>query len=471
MDRWIINAPRWLMLTALVYAPWAYGSTRDWALTGLHGLLGAVVLLWFVSYLLQQRWPEVHPVMAVSVAGLMLHGWFMVLNAKYDYDPLVQEFVPLTPLIAWAPGSLHRALSMENAIQVSLMLCSLFAIADMVQSSTWRRRLLWTMGLTGLSIVILGLAQRFTHAPGIFWAKEGLGENFFATWRNHTNAGTFMNIVWPVMAGLAVIAFLREARLWKKTLWCVATILSLTAMMVNTSRAAAALAVLLALTWGGWLMWQFFRGRFTGMSPTAALSTGIVLVVLVGGMAALVGLDSSLRRWKQFDNQLTGDNSRLLAAQVCLKMIPEAGPMGFGPGTFQTAFPYFTHDFDKQLRGKWIFAHQDYLQTLTEWGYVGSAGWATLIFGGVFSSVRRAFRHRRHLSDSARALHFTILTALAGVLLHALVDFPLQIASIQLNVIALLGMLWSSKSWLHNSKKHVPGRREVKPVEELACAA
>lgn len=94
-----------------------------------------------------------------------------------------------------------------------------------------------------------------------------------------------------------------------------------------------------------------------------------------------------------------------------------------------------------------------------------------LIFGAVIFSVRRAFRHRHRLSDSTRALHFTILTALAGVLLHALVDFPLQIASIQLYVVVLLGLLWSSRSWLCASKHRAPKKAEAKPVEELACAA
>jgi O-antigen ligase len=136
-----------------------------------------------------------------------------------------------------------------------------------------------------------------------------------------------------------------------------------------------------------------------------------------------------------------------------LKMIPEAGPFGFGPGTFQTAFPYFTHEYGNQLNGRWLYAHEDYLQTLVEWGYVGTALWVGLVGGAMVLSVIRAVRYRAELSSSVRLTHFAILLGVGSVLLHALVDFPLQIASIQLYSAALLGALWASPEWLCSSRR------------------
>jgi len=473
MDQWIINAPRWLLLAALIYAPWAYGSTRPWTVTGLNWILGTTIGLWLISHLFQQRWPKVNRVQLLATAFLIGLAWFMVFNARYEYDQSSLEFLARSQAFAFAPGSLDRDLSFDSAIRCTLMLMVGLVAFEVAESSRWRKRILGTMILVGCSIVGLGLAQRFTGATGIFWAREDLGPNFFATFRNHTNAGAYLNLIWPLAVGFAVREKLATGLTWRFVVWTALAVICLTGVMVNTSRAANSLAAGLLLLTGIWLIWQAVKGRFGDISPASIAAATVLLVIVIGTLAFMTGLDSNLGRWRQFDKQLTEDNSRLLAARACLKMIPESGWWGFGPGTFESAFPYFTAEFGNQLRGRWIFAHQDYLQTLIEWGYVGGAMWAIAIFGGIIRSVVRGFRYRRRLSTETRITHFALLVSASGVLLHALVDFPLQIASIQLYVIVLIGMLWSSHHWIqsaHQQNRARPQRREAQ-VESLNCAA
>lgn len=458
IDRWITDGPRWLLLAALVYAPWAYGATRPWTITGLNWLLGAMLGLWLLGQLLRQRLPKPPPVMVIACGGLILQAWLMVLNARFEYDQVSHEFITLTPLLSWAPGSLDRELSIESATRLSLLLLSGFVAAEMAEQKLWRRRLLTTMAITGTSIVLLGLVQRFTNAPGIFWQQENFGPNYFATFRNHTNAGAFINLIWPLTIAWAVREKLRGTSPAKMISWSVAAVVCITGVMVNTSRAATALAVFLLAIAAIWIIWQGIQGRFGTVQPSTLLITGTLAVLLIGALAFLTGLDSNAGRWKQFDKQLTEDNTRLLAAKVCLKMIPEASWWGFGPGTFETAFPYFTQEYGEQLKGQWIYAHQDYLQTLTEWGYLGFGGWGMLFCGAMFYSWRRRIRNRTEISDSARTTLFGMTLALASVMVHALVDFPLQIYSIQLYALTLVSILWSSKHWISGIRR-MPVRR------------
>lgn len=465
-----METPRWLFLVALVFAPWAYGSTREWAVTGLCAFIGVIALLWMIACLLQRRWPAVPRLLGVTVAILLAQGWFLVGNARYEYDPTTLEFTPLNPILPFAPGSLHQSLSLQSAMQSSAMFVALCLVCDMTRRAVWRKRLLWTVALTGLSIVLLGLAQRFSNATAIFWGSEDMGRSFFGTFRYHSNAGAFLNLVWPVIAGFTVMSFLRDSPGWKKGIWLSALVLCLAGTAIIASRAAAALAAVLAMLWGTWIFREIARGRWRGITVATAAVAGLVTVLLVGSLAALAGLDVSLKRWNKFDREITGKNPRLLTAQVCLDMIPEAGAWGFGPGTFQTAFPYFTHRQENQIAGRWIYAHQDYLQTLIEWGYVGGAAWAVLIFGGLYRALTRASRHRNQLSVATRVTHFVLLTSSLGVLLHSLVDFPLQIASIQLYAAVMLGMSWSSRRWMQPAPRPARARRTLTPVESAVLA-
>jgi O-antigen ligase len=97
--------------------------------------------------------------------------------------------------------------------------------------------------------------------------------------------------------------------------------------------------------------------------------------------------------------------------------------------------------------------HEDYLQTVLEWGWLGSSLWALLSFGGIAVAIRS---YKRYASAEwrprRRLLQPLAMIALAGVALHAAVDFPFQIESIQLYVATYLGISWGSSLWRQRSE-------------------
>ena len=92
------------------------------------------------------------------------------------------------------------------------------------------------------------------------------------------------------------------------------------------------------------------------------------------------------------------------------------------------------------------------MQTIIEWGWLGAIPWAVL-FGSAMGKSFATWKRMRAGRTSDRVLLFAGGLALAGVALNALVDFPLQIASLQLYAATYSGLGWSSGTWVERQRQ------------------
>lgn len=441
---------RGIVLGALVFAPWAYGSTRPWAIDLLTLILGAAAGLWLAAFLLLRDRPRVPVVAVVLMAAVLAQGSWMALNAHSLFDTKFGMFVPIPAWAEGAPGSVDRTASIAMMLRVTGLLGALCIASDMVQRPAWRARLWWMVCAAGTSLIAFGLVQRMSGARMIFWAESRQIFFFFATYLYHANAGAFINLVLPMVAGLAVACFRRGESHLARALLAPAVVICMAGAAVTASKAAMAVSMLLVLVLAGWIVGGMLRAR-TRLSFAQSSAYVVIALAAVGAIAVSVGWELTSQRWEQFDHS---KNMRLATYDVCIALLDKAGAGGYGPGTFQFVFAHEAPRIDPNIHGTWIYAHEDYLQTLIEWGWVGAALWGGLFFGGMFSCFAGWRRMRIAGSNRASALAFSAGLALLGVALHAAVDFPLQIASLQLYAAVYLGVGWGSRLW----KASVPGR-------------
>jgi hypothetical protein len=439
---------RWVFLGTLVIAPWLYGGTTAWSIELINGLLGLALLFWIISLLLDRRWPSIPRSLAIIIAIILSQGWWMVVNAHGIYDPTFRLFTPVHSVWANGAGSADYILSYAWMWRATVLLGICCLSAEMCQRPVWLVRLWYALALAGGPIALLGLIQKGMGAEMIFF-QPGIGDSseiypFFATYYYHANAGAFLNLLLPAIAGLAIWVVARRGPPWIRAACLTTLVLVVIAIGSNTSRMAQAVA-------GGLIVVMLVAiarsaARFMARveKPTLVVG-GIVLATTVVAIAAAAQLDRPLKRWNQMSDQLV-ESSRWTAYRVASDGAGDAGSLGFGPGTFRAFFPHYQQLSGNEPTGTWRFLHNDYLQTLLEWGWLGSIVIAALFFAGIGVAIRNYFRAEGWATRQRIVLPCVVL-ALIGVALHATVDFPLQILSIQLIVATYVGICWSSSGW------------------------
>jgi O-antigen ligase len=459
----LVELPRWLLLAVIVYAPWAFGCTRWWAKTLLIQSLLAITLLWLCSLFLRRRWPRVTVLVGLVALSLLGLGWFSIFNSLASYDELAQIFSPIPQALPGWLGSWDAAFSLRTMLLVTALMGAFFMSMDLAANPVWRRRLFLTLALNGGLLLLFGLVERAAAAEGVFWEASASRSTFFATYFYHANAGAFINLTLPIVAGQAIVAFQSQRGQFERAFWGFLLLVSITAVFVNTSRASMLIGMVIIAALGVGAAMVAVRRRPTSLRfvstrrflvysqlprPQVLATAGVVLVCALTLILSF-GIERSLVRWNQTLNSLFVSEGgalwegRVSIYRICWLSLHAAGWFGFGPGTFSIVFPYLQQEHGGEPNGILRYAHQDYLQTTLEWGAIGFLLWAVLIGGGIVRAILYLQSDSRAVTREQGMWLALCALSLVGVLIHSLVDFPLQIASLQLISAVLLGQLWA----------------------------
>src|SRR5438874_3632474 len=157
MKSLLVVAPRWLLLAILVFAPWAYGCVLPWTINVLNIAMASLVVLWLAGCVMRRMKPVVPIVVWATAALLLLQGWWMIINAECYYDPDALKFVPIPSLLSFAPGGIDRAHSWPMMCRFSGLLGIVCFASDLAQRADWRRRIAWTICISGSALILFGL--------------------------------------------------------------------------------------------------------------------------------------------------------------------------------------------------------------------------------------------------------------------------------------------------------------------------
>lgn len=458
-----------LMAAALSAGPLNDASVRPAGMWMLICLLGTAAFCWAGGLALERRLPATPLPVVIGLFALTVAALFWLSNFSSATSATEFTRVHLAKIIArWPNSVVDFDAGTVIALHAGLGL-ALWITCDLTRDGVWMFLFAAVMCAAGAATALLAIAQNVTHATGIYWRTEGaMPGRFWGPFFHHTSAGAYLNTVWPLAAGFVLIAtrpeFSRKAKRVVLISASVVLILLLGAHTTHISRFPQLAAAIVA----PFLAFGLFRKNGFRLRPAALLiPVGVVAIAVCAGRTGEI-----TRRWRLLDfapdkaaHAIPPENTwpRLVrddllipniydpgawgdrgeAQRTALRAIAARPLEGHGPGNWSGAAS--RHSTDPYVRSFYLylqFAHDDFLQTWTEWGAAGFVCMVILLPGSIIAVGRS-----EPFAD--RAVSILGLCAAAGltmVLLQSLLDFPLQIPAIALNASVLAGLGWSTIS-------------------------
>ncbi len=327
---------------------------------------------------------------------------------------------------------------------------------------------LWVLGTILGSVAIAGGMAAFQIAqsdssPIPFWFSEELRQIYAGRYWNRAR-GPFMNpnqLAWAANIGallaLGMGVWGRVSLLWRLVL------LYFVVVFAGLTVFSASRGGLLSLAVGGIV--------FCGLSLLIVWRCGVVrrrgliLGVLSGVAVVLIGIGVLYsQNWVMQGrlDSLTDENLRSDLAKVAIRLFEQSPLLGAGPGTFVYAAREFRV---KRNETDPIFAHDDWVQFLAEYGYVGMVLWlafAAVIVGGALRALLAVSREAVEKRDQPMSLRGGLiagsLAALAACLVHGFTDFNIHVPANFMIAAMVMGLLVSGRGRASGRVGMIAGR-------------
>jgi O-antigen ligase len=372
--------------------PLAFGAVEPWAIFVLESVTAILFLIWLVGQMRSSKltvvWTPVFPPM-LAFAGIML--------------------VQLLPGVsAYRYATYSRLL-----LYVSYGLCG-FLITQTFTRTRQLRVLATALGIYGVAVAIFAILQSLSSTGKLYWLRTPrFGGWIYGPYVNHNHYAGLMEMLVPVPL---IFSFSRYAHGRERWIGASAAALMAATIFLSGSRGGM-VAFVAQMAIFGWLFFREGRQRSLAFLLVAFLLIALTMVAWTGGSEVSARLFSATT-----DRHVEiASDTRLRIDRDAMRMFAKRPLLGWGMGTFENVYPQFRSFYTNFLVDK---AHNDYLQLLAETGIVGFACGIWFLA----ASLRSAWRTlHKWTSDINSAVAAVAILGIAGILVHSLVDFNLQI--------------------------------------------
>jgi O-antigen ligase len=446
-------------LLLLIWIPLPLGSNRVFAWSMMEIAIFITSMIWLWQYRQGKR--EIPPACRKAWPALtILSVWLLYIGL---------QILPLPPhwIAVISPESAAMYALMDEANAESLTRWITISVAPDVTAQAFVKSIAYGLffALTlflvksrtqlkwlGYALLISGVIQALY---GTFMVLSGLEYSFFmekkafqhvatGTFINRNNQANFLMLCMSVGIGLLLAQLDREKKYsWRAILrstldWLLSDkmrlrfslIIMAIALVMTHSRMGNA-AFFISLLVAGTV--SIMLSKRSSRSAVTLLASLVVLDLLVIG--SMVGMDQVVERIEQTSSDR--ENRDEVAADT-LNYWRDYRLTGSGLGNYYMTYPRYRSEI---VSGFYNYAHNDYLQMAAETGIIGSTLLSLFVIATFWATFRALLR--RH-DPWCRGFAFTAQMAICAILIHATVDYNLQIPANSAYFMVILALAWVS---------------------------
>jgi uncharacterized membrane protein len=432
--------PTVFICLSITFPAWAFGGTESWAIRFLFGLSLTTLFSVFISKSFSLSLPafqpfsfSLPPFQLFSISAFLIFVCIQTLNPSHTYSELFHSLEP-RQYIVWLPATVSR----QASVRALLLLLSYFAVYTSVRSLS-KDKMLYTILaaiiVSSVCMSVLALLQGGSNEQG----------DLVGMFLNDNNFAVYINLVLPVVLGSAKTIHRRSKHNHSRSnpavlIYFCAGILA-AAVLYTGSRAGAVITILIL---AAWVSFELYDSRQAGIKTKQIFLYVVLAMIPTAVMLYLSGIGGWYHQLADPVTRLSDVvSTRFVVITDTWNMFLDRIACGVGAGAFHAAFPYYQNP---DVIGFYRNAHNDWIQWLAELGVVGYGLGIVAVVTTFKKSPQKKIHLPRHIARG-------ITIGLAGVCLHALLDFPFRIPAITVIVAAWIGIL-TKRSFRHEKRTH-----------------
>lgn len=411
VDQWCERGILGFVLAILIYGPLALGAVRPLDQVVLQILTGSVLLLWLLRFWVGSShrllWPPI--------------CWPVVLFVGYAivrYQQAEIEYV-----------------ARQELIKILIYAFLFFAILNNLHSQETVRLITLVLVFLGMAISLYALYQFLSRSERVWnvLKPEMYAHRASGTYINPNHLGGFLEMILPL--GLAFTLTGRFSHAAK--------------ILLGYASLAIFIGIGVTISRGAWLATGaallFFFGLMLFRREYRLMSLVVLVLLVLSGSFFVTKSFYVKQRFGDMKGYVPGtfEEIRYRLWRPAIKVWQENPWWGGGPAHFDYRFRAFRPE-PVQARPGW--AHNDYLNTLADWGVAGTAivasAWLLLYVG-----VLRGWKFVRRANDLASqnsnrsAFVFGAAVGLLAILVHSVVEFNMHIPANAILAVSLMALV------------------------------